>query len=482
MRYRLWRLWHEWREESERADALGRRLQAMERSRSWRLTAPLRRLMPRFEPRTAPGAARPPLQPSDAAPAARPAMRNATSMRETWRSRIILEALSTDKPGQLFVDVTELALEDLGGGIQRVVRRILSELIYAGPRAHRVVPVRLSSERRYIQANRFYTNFLGLPEHALGGDVPLRPARGDCFIGLDLVRDRSDEIVEALAELRSDGVEIVAVVYDLLPLTHPEWFPQGVAQQFERWINAMTLQADRWACISETVRLECERFLAESPSPRAIRLFAFPLGADAVECLGATLSSLPATAARDHRYLMVGTIEPRKSHAQVLAAFEELWRDGSPFHLVIAGAIGWNVAPLVDALKNHPEFGRRLHWIEKPDDRVLGTLYGECGTLLQASLGEGLGLPIIEARRAGCRLILRDLPVFREVGGADAIYFNGEDPRGIVEAVLCNARGVSGQYAESLSGTTATWSQSAEALINHSGLEAGSRPHPRGSS
>ena len=37
-------------------------------------------------------------------------------------------------------------------------------------------------------------------------------------------------------------------------------------------------------------------------------------------------------------FLTVGTLEPRKGHAQALAAFEQLWSEGSEAELVIVGS------------------------------------------------------------------------------------------------------------------------------------------------
>ncbi|MFN0630266.1 glycosyltransferase, partial [Bacillus anthracis] len=57
-------------------------------------------------------------------------------------------------------------------------------------------------------------------------------------------------------------------------------------------------------------------------------------------------------------FLMVGTLEPRKGHAQVLDAFENLWKGGANLNLVIVGKVGWMVDLLVQRLCSHPELGK----------------------------------------------------------------------------------------------------------------------------
>ena len=61
--------------------------------------------------------------------------------------------------------------------------------------------------------------------------------------------------------------------------------------------------------------------------------------------------------------------------------------------------------------------------------------YENAAALIAASEGEGFGLPLIEAARAGVPLIARDLPVFHEVAGEHAFYFNGTTPDALSSAL-----------------------------------------------
>jgi hypothetical protein len=40
-------------------------------------------------------------------------------------------------------------------------------------------------------------------------------------------------------------------------------------------------------------------------------------------------------------------------------------------------------------------------------------------------MGEGFGLPIVEGAQKGIPMIIRNIPVFNEVAGVHATYFNG---------------------------------------------------------
>ena len=134
--------------------------------------------------------------------------------------------------------------------------------------------------------------------------------------------------------------------------------------------------------------------------------------------------------------LMVGTLEPRKGHAQAVTAFERLWADGVEANLVIVGKQGWMVGELALRMREHPERDHRLFWFTDASDEWLETLYRAADLLLAASLGEGYGLPLVEAARRGVPLLVRDLPVFREVAGAHATYFSGLAPEDLATALL----------------------------------------------
>jgi len=166
----------------------------------------------------------------------------------------------------------------------------------------------------------------------------------------------------------------------------------------------------------------------------------FHLGADVENSMPS--KGLPTEAqtvltalARTPSFLMVGTVEPRKGHAQALGAFELLWGQGVDVNLVIVGKRGWLVEQFVEKLSHHPESNKRLFWLEGISDEYLGTVYAACTCLLAPSEGEGFGLPLIEAAQHKNPIIARDIPVFREVACEHAMYFSGMAPSDLANCV-----------------------------------------------
>ena len=420
--------------QAQASHALRDELSAIKHSRSWRLTAPLRRLRSWLSPPLAPQVA--PLQ---------PAMKRSANLvlpdpSELLHRRAAVAAVAGSAtraaPGrrQLLVDVTELARENLGAGVQRVVYRILAEFLIEPPHGLRVEPVRLADDGQYVYARDFLAHMLGLPRAEAGSDVPVAFEAGDEFLGLDLIRDRAGLARPALQAMRAKAVSISFVVFDLLPLQHPDWFPPGVSARFKEWLRLVTDCGDRALCISDVVREDLRSLLSDTGFGGTMALATFPLGADLDGWLPPA-AAMPPVKVGSARLLMVGTLEHRKGHAQALDAFELLWARGERCDLAIVGRIGWLVPGLVDRICGHPELGKRLHWIDGGGDATLLAAYRGSTGLLAPSWGEGFGLPLVEAAAQGLPILARDLPVFRAVAGEGADYFQGDSGEELASAI-----------------------------------------------
>lgn len=372
---------------------------------------------------------------------------------------------------QLLVDISELAVSDFRTGVQRVSRAVLKNLLEDPPCGHRVEPVR-GTPRGHRYARRYAQALLELPGQDLD-EAPLDPRPGDRFLSVDLSYEMLRHCRGELVRLRDRGVRLDFVVYDMLPVLHPEWFPGEVPRQHLEWLRTAALIADGLVCISATVADELREWLRRERPERATPLDVgyFGLGADlaaSAPSIGAGRDRLEAEAfvAARPAFLMVGTVEPRKGHAQALAAFEQLWESGVDCSLLIIGKEGWNVGDLASRLRVHPERGRRLLWLDAASDEVLEAVYPKAAALLAPSEGEGFGLPLVEAAQYGVPIVARDLPVFEEVAGAHAFYFHGRLPEdlaaGVREWLALRDRG---EAPESRGMPWLTWAESTGQLV-----------------
>ena len=341
---------------------------------------------------------------------------------------------------QLLVDVSVLVRQDLKTGIERVARSVLKRLLDDPPAGYRVEPV-FARDGQYWYARRFTCEWRGLAPVGID-DEPIDVRSGDRFLGLDWAADIIPHYKGVLQRYRTSGVVVVFVVYDLLPVLHPEHYPAGIDEMQSLWLRSIASTSDGLVCISRSVADELVNWLNAAGPNRTtpLRIGFFHLGADIARSqptdgVSAEDESVLESIAGKPAVLIVGTVEPRKGHRQALAALESMWRGGVDMSLVIVGKQGWMVDELAAALRVHPEQGKRLLWLEDASDEFLERVYAHARVLLAPSLAEGFGLPLIEAARHGLPILARDLPVFREVAGEHAFYFSGEAAADLAKAL-----------------------------------------------
>ena len=373
---------------------------------------------------------------------------------------------------RLFVDVSVIARNDAGTGIQRVVRALWAELSQINPRCFEVIPIAGSARRRY---RRILPDFLQRPLKRLPlpiGGGAIRPRRGDVFLGIDLSTHIIPRNSAQVQGWRSTGTRVVVIVYDLLPIRHPEWFNEVSAAHFRAWARELASGSDALVCISATVADDVRAWLKEQdnsgatarPSISAIKLGSTTATHSPTAGLPADWEPTIAWTKAGHSILMVGTIEPRKGHDQALAAFEKLWSDwpDGEWQLLIVGRPGWKTQELQEQLLNHPAYGTRLRWIANASDEYVEQLYAACSGVLMASRGEGLGLPLLEAAQHRKGILARDIPVFREVAPSGVIFFDGDTAEDMATALYACR---SPDWTSHLDISQVSWRETAQQLI-----------------
>ncbi|MDL9999601.1 glycosyltransferase [Variovorax sp. J22P240] len=375
--------------------------------------------------------------------ALKPLLENQSDEQMEAVARCIVSSIRpTQFTARIFVDISELVLRDSKTGIQRVTRSILKELLETPPSGFEILPIYATAGKQgYFAARGFLAGAAGQEARPDVLDEPIDFYAGDIFLGLDFQPHVIPAQKAVLDSMHRAGVKVIFVVYDLLCIQMPQHFVEGTFRGFEQWLDAIAAY-DGALCISKSVAADLSGYMQRAHPARTkhFEVQWFHIGADienSSPTKGIPSSSewiLKSLRARPS-FLMVGTVEPRKGHAQTLDAFELLWAQGADINLVIVGKQGWLVDELAERLRRHPESGRRLFWLESTSDEYLGRIYGASTCLIAASEGEGFGLPLIEAARHKIPIIARDLAVFKEVAGQNAHYFHGISAQALAEAI-----------------------------------------------
>lgn len=259
-------------------------------------------------------------------------------------------------------------------------------------------------------------------------DPKMTIRQGDWFIHTMINPNELEYEKAPLEYFRRQGVKIGFLLHDIIAERHPDYFRKRDARAFARWLR-MIGHYDGIFAISQATLNDYQSWLKEQGLPKPpCPLEWFHLGADFkrnAEQLNELEHELLSTIKHEDYYLQVSTLEPRKGYKQLLDTFDLLWKEGKESSLVIVGRKGWLVNDLCRRIKRHPQLNKKLFWFSNVSDEFLAQLYIHAKCVIVASENEGFGLSVVEGAFYDKPLLLRDIPVFRELVGDDAYYFDG---------------------------------------------------------
>ncbi|MFP4379857.1 MAG: glycosyltransferase family 4 protein [Candidatus Sumerlaeia bacterium] len=279
--------------------------------------------------------------------------------------------------------------------------------------------------------------------------------RGDFWMHWELpklLRERKVDVFHgpsfSVPHLRMGTAARVVTIHDLTPFSFPDVYPLRF-RLYLRMVMYFSLRAaDRVLCGSDFVRQDIERLWPRS-SKGKIRVA--PLASDfhftpeAPESFGRFQREMDLP---EQYLLMVGTFERRKNPLFFLHLYEYFQSKGRDLPPVIwAGKLGYGADELLPQFEPMIKRGR-FRIIDCLDQGELSSLNHGATMLVYPSLGEGFGLPLVEALACGLPVIAADNSCQAEIVGdggkvlplknldlwADAIRELLEDPQKRKEA------------------------------------------------
>lgn len=377
----------------------------------------------------------------------------------------------TNNPITIFIDVSETSVNKLKTGIQRVVREVVNNSSLVSEKINvKVIPVvayrssfyKLTNYSPLFDLNQspvkrtyftelvlkvlrlmpFYYRLMNKLLRFLSPNFyvvntycdpkPIEIRAGDALLMLDSFWSKWGAL-EAAAKFKKHGGLVVTVIYDLIPITHKNYFEVSLVHNFTEAIHKALELSEGVVAISDAVLDDVKLLtLDKNKGLNSNKAFDFfHLGANYVDNSKFNRDNHNEWPnglwAKDSVFLMVGTVEPRKGHEFVLDAFEQRWRDGKPGKLLILGKIGWKTDLLIQRIVASPYYGTKLFLFTNASDSELNEAYSKSFACIMASYTEGFGLPVIEALQRGIPVVASDIPVFREVAGEYASYFTIND-------------------------------------------------------
>ena len=263
----------------------------------------------------------------------------------------------------------------------------------------------------------------------------------------------------------------VVTVHDLMWMEQPELVEgrplmrrvrEQYYQQGMRWALR---HATRLIAVSEATR---DRMIARHPAcaerVRVTHNAADALFAPAADRAIAARQAAAVIGSAAPYYLVVGKNEPYKAHEAALEAFAKCSREDELLVLIQRTSGGRGLLALAERLG----IANRLRFLPTVTGTELTSLLQAAQALIQPSLVEGFGIPVLEAMACGCPVVASDTPALVEVmGGAGLNATVGSSAALAQELTRLRTPGLSEQLREKglLRARDFSWERTAAATL-----------------
>ncbi len=319
------------------------------------------------------------------------------------------------RKGRIYVDMSLIYRNDDGTGIHRVTKNVAANL----------KELSTNYDVEYVfNSDSWYRKCSDMQKIDFQKD--------DVFFVLDIALENIRKFKSLFLCLSKNGVKTVYFLHDLIPLRFPKFVERKNIRPFFDALS-IVVNFDVIICNSKSTSDDVKNWLLDNKNVQRnknLKITYSLLGADFShfdKFKSGTVKSFSSE--NPVTFLMVSTVEPRKMYQQAVKAFDILWKKNINVRLEIVGRRGWKSSRTFKLIEENPNFSKELVWHSSGiNDEELARLYSECDAVLFASIAEGFGLAVAEGAYFKKPLVLRDIPVFREIAGDYAFYFSGESP------------------------------------------------------
>lgn len=349
----------------------------------------------------------------------------------------------------LWIDVTDALLYLMHSravsGIQRVIAELMRHAL-AHPQAARCVITRPWDGRVWSLSRGAQAEFLTLAAAGEGGGGRAASVIGRLFHTARAMEPRAGARLfrpggfwtnggnpPLHAALREAGMVNIGLIYDLIPLEHPQFCVSALVRDMAVTAAEEIASTDLLLAISEFSAASLRRHARALGIP-APPVLAVPLARERIAA-DPRASRVPGELRGRPFVLCPGTLESRKNQALLVRVWQALLDEGLAVPmLVIAGKQGWRTQEYDQAMAECAGARALVLRLDSPSDADMAALYDACLFTAFPSFAEGWGLPVGESLAHGKPCIASGRCSIPEAGGGLAEYIDPDDLPGATAA------------------------------------------------
>jgi len=316
------------------------------------------------------------------------------------------------------------------GGITRVENFFHYQLINKEQSTFRVIPVMWDGKIFVVIDNNFPT--ISSKRFAKKQVSVWNPSMDDIlfFQTSELLQNLDEDKLQKL----KDKCKIVVSIYDILPITHPEWFTGYLNEAFLQFFTSAWNFADLLIVNCDKTKVDIETYGASKgsifrdniPKIKKVNLWSVATPKLKIRKKSGNDSSKAKKLFKnnDPVLLLLSTVEPRKGHEELINAAKIAWGQGARFNLLFIGQLGWISKSFKAEFQEFLQVeSDRAIWFDSVEDHELEEFMGATDLLISPSLDEGYGLPVAEALQRGIPVLANGIPTYQELFGTHAVLY-----------------------------------------------------------
>lgn len=276
----------------------------------------------------------------------------------------------------------------------------------------------------------------------------------------------SGAYIESLLKAKKEGIELIQVAYDMLPIITPQYSGHST-ESLTNYATKIYPICNLILSISQNTKLDIEKWLKVN-NLIVPKIEVFRLGDD-FELLKPVKPDYTFFESNKKFLLMVGTVEARKNHTLMYYVYKlAVQKKVELPDLIVVGRRGWLTDDIYELITNDPETKSKVHFLHNCTDEELSWLYSHCMFTLYPSLYEGWGLPIAESLQYGVPCIASNTSSMPEISKIGVKYVSPTSTNDFLDSItslldetnLVELKKEAGKYVP------ATWDQTFDQVKN----------------